>query len=535
MKFSAFSILLLVCILGAFLRFYKLDWGQGIFTHPDEYHIVISVNQLSFPNQMHPHFFSYGTGVIYPFFFAKEILQNVIPNVNVFLLGRVFSALFSTLTILIIYFLAKSFLKREWALLAAILTAVTPGLIQQAHFATPESTLTFFLLSTLLFTLRFVKNGNIVFLSVASVFLGLAMGVKITALLLFPALILGILMTLWSKKDRMIGALVLSPLLTFVTFIVTSPYVFLDYPAWRSSMNYESSVATGKLVVFYTRQFIDTTPILFQFEKILPFALGLGMFLAGMGGLIFLLIQSITRRKKEDILLLLAFLFLFIPHAFLFARWTRFLAPTFPFFALFTTLFLAWIAKKSNAVTALIGGIVLGTTILWMLAFLSIYLRSDIRMEASQWLESTAKPGDAFLIEGGNMIDVPLHGNYKKISLDFYNLEEDQTARQKIVDALSDSEYFLVQSRRIFLNHQRLPYLYPKTNTFYDGLFTGGLGFEKIAEITSYPQIGIGNLKIEIPDEQAEETWSVFDHPVIRVFKKNNQLAKEEYARFLEE
>ena len=64
MKFK-FLTILGVIILGAFLRFYKLDWGQGLFTHPDEYHIVSSVAQLSFPNQMNPHFFSYGTVTIY--------------------------------------------------------------------------------------------------------------------------------------------------------------------------------------------------------------------------------------------------------------------------------------------------------------------------------------------------------------------------------------------------------------------------------------------------------------------------------------
>ena len=99
-----FIILILIIVLGGFLRFYKLDWGEGLFAHPDEYHIVISVNQLVFPTQMHPHFFNYGTVIIYFDFFTKEFFQKF--NLNPFLIGRFYSAFFSTLTILSIYLIS---------------------------------------------------------------------------------------------------------------------------------------------------------------------------------------------------------------------------------------------------------------------------------------------------------------------------------------------------------------------------------------------------------------------------------------------
>jgi hypothetical protein len=53
-------------------------------------------------------------------------------------------------------------------------------------------------------------------------------------------------------------------------------------------------------------------------------------------------------------------------------------------------------------------------------------------------------------------------------------------------------------------------------------LFDGKLGFKKVAEFSSYPTIKLFNRKIfEFKDEEAEETWTVFDHPVIRVYKKD--------------
>lgn len=133
------------------------------------------------------------------------------------------------------------------------------------------------------------------------------------------------------------------------------------------------------------------------------------------------------------------------------------------------------------------------------------------------------------------MIDVPLRGDFQRISLDFYNLEDNLENQQKIVTALLQSDYFIIQSRRVFMNHQRLPHLFPKTASFYNAFFSGNLGFEQIKELHSYPALSFGKFSLEFPDETAEETWSVFDHPVIRVFQNKRRLSKENYAKIFEE
>ena len=65
---------------------------------------------------------------------------------------------------------------------------------------------------------------------------------------------------------------------------------------------------------------------------------------------------------------------------------------------------------------------------------------------------------------------------------------------------------------------------YPLLNEYYQRLFSRSgfaKGFEKVAEFSSYPKISLfGKTLLEFPDENAEETWTVFDHPVIRIYKK---------------
>lgn len=568
MKLKSLSILAIL-LLGAFLRFYKLDWTQGLFSHPDEYHIVGSVSQLSFPNQMHPHFFSYGTVIIYLIYFTQQLFMHLfrITNLhfldfNSFLIGRFYSALFSTFTIFIVYKICRSFMQTRFPYLAAFLVAITPGLIQQAHFATPESAQIFFLFGSLLFMLKFIKQGKILYLATAAIFLGLSLGVKVSSIVFLLPLTIAAISKLCPKNIsfktpilfikqafkillRFTGFMTIIIIFATFTLVIVAPYIFLDFSSFRGNLEYEGGLAIGKFPVFYTRQFIDTIPVLFQTEKILPFALGPFLLLFSFIGFLFALINLIKKPKIELALIIIGFLSLFLTNAFLFAKWTRFISPTFPFFAMFAAFLLEKLYLKSKFISKFLTLILLIGTLLWTIAFFSIYLRPDVRITASNWIEKNFSENSTILIEGGNMIDIPLGGNFNRIGFDFYSLEDDIQTRLKIAAGLQQADYFLVQSRRVFMNHQRLPKIFPITANFYNTLFSGNLGFEQIQEFHSYPMLQIvppfagsrfggRNWKLEFPDETAEETWSVFDHPVIRIFKKTQQLSIEDYAKFLE-
>lgn len=513
-------------IVGAVLRFYKLDWGQGLFTHPDEYYIVISANQLSFPNQMNPHFFNYGSFSIYLNYFTQQLLQPVTSNLSPFLIGRFYSALFSTLTIFLIYKICLFFMSKKYALLGALLTALTPGLIQQAHFLTPESNLIFFIFLSLYFLILFVKKLNSKFLFLASISLGFALGIKVSSAIFLLPIFLAIFLVFYKSLTSLISLTCLTILTSLLSFFIINPYLFLDFRSFLSSFRYESSLAVGSIPIFYTRQFINTIPVLFQFEKIYPYALGPALLVFGLAGFFWMIIDTIKDKKNQSLFFILnsSFLILFLSNAFLFAKWTRFISPTFPFFAIFSAFLLFKISQfKINKYFSLIlNSLFLILTILWTLSFFSIYLKDDVRFQASNWIAQNLTSGTVFL-EEGNMVDIPLPENFKRLSLNFYDLDENILTQKKLKEDLERSDYFIIQSRRLFANHQRLAEDFPVTANFYNQLFAGLLGFTEIKEINSYPQLSLLEWKIEFPDENAEETWSVFDHPVIRIFQKNDK------------
>lgn len=541
--------ILVILLIGAFFRFYKTDWGEGYFFHPDEYHIATAVSRLSFPVNLNPELFSYGSFTVYLIYFSKfglTLINQSFKDLNPFLIGRFYSAVFSALTIINIYLISKELFKNKiFPLITSFLIAITPGLIQQAHFSTPESVLTFWLTMSLYLWLKWMKDKNPRILYLSAISLGIAAGTKVTALLLSP-----ILMTLpfFSSKNffknffKKIKTSFFLFLVFFTSFFLAFPYGLIDFKDFKKTIDYEGSLALGKIPVFYTRQFIGTKPIIFQITKILPYTLGLGIFVFGLIGLFIIFtkaISSLIKRKGvkwQWIIVLLSFSFLFFPNSLLFAKWTRFINPTFPFFIIFAVYLIEFLSdqinnpRKKECLLYSLSIFLTLSTLVWTMMFFSIYTKSDVRLIATSWINKNIPQNSLILTETGNMLEVPLWGNYRKISFDFYNLEGNPIVKNQLIQFLTTSNYFIVQSRRIYMNHQRLPNQFPQTAKFYNSLFSGSLGFSEIVELNSFPKLG----SLEINDEKGEETWSVFDHPVIRIYQKVHPYPINYYAEILE-
>jgi len=61
---------------------------------------------------------------------------------------------------------------------------------------------------------------------------------------------------------------------------------------------------------------------------------------------------------------------------------------------------------------------------------------------------------------------------------------------------------------------------FPPTLNFFKGIFDGTLGYEKVADFSSYPSF----LGIRIADDHATEDWSVYDHPRVTIWKRHRTL-----------
>ena len=311
-------------------------------------------------------------------------------------------------------------------------------------------------------------------------------------------------------------------LLTLTFALIFSPHNLINYQDFLSSFRYESAVATGQIKVFYTRQFEGTVPYLFQAIKIFPYTLGWPIYILSLLGFIFL-----HWNDKRLNFVRLAVLIYFIPSGYIFAKWSRFTAPILPLMLIFAILLILEIIHRVSKIylknqkfyifiCRFAFCILIFNLILPGLLYLSVYQKSDVRFQATDWINKNIPENSLVLSETANVVDIPLtdNKNLDVISFNFYDLDENKSLQTDLKNYLSTADYIFVPSRRIFSNHPQKKY--PLLYQYYDNLFSGKSGFKQVAEFSS-----------GLNDEGAEETWTVFDHPVIRIYKRISNIKSQ--------
>ncbi len=556
--------LIIALLLGVFLytRFVGLDWGLPYPMHPDERNMSAALQDLSCPRGsslkecFNPHFFAYGQfplylgyGLVKAWHLVKGIASSPISFVEATLALRTIAAMASLLNL---YFLVrivhmvreKKHLDIASTVVTMLLFTFTPYAVQFSHFGTTESLLMALYTGIVYYSLRMLqsrKSDRALYL--AALLAGCAIASKVSSILFLAVPVVAIINAKDNAKILSIGMFLIFAGIAAIYF---SPHNLISYTEFRSAMMYEIGIGQGTVVAFYNRQFDHTVPILFHFTRIFPYVLGLAQLL------LFILAMLFLPYNKKFNLLRIAFFFFFLPSAFLYAKWTRFISPIMPIMTVFIAVGFLTVVQKLRMRLLYLGIILL---ILPGIAYLSIYKNNDVRFKASEWIKAYMPAGAKVLSETANVVDVPLvfkpgmtMPNYEIASFDLYHVDSDEQLADNLERLMATADYIFIPSRRIYTNNtcyryingevfdsertmllqgyrkntcQKLRETYPRINDYYDKLFSGQLPFIKVAEITSYPRISLfGKTLYEIRDENAEETWTVFDHPVVRIYKR---------------
>jgi YYY domain-containing protein len=121
-------------------------------------------------------------------------------------------------------------------------------------------------------------------------------------------------------------------------------------------------------------------------------------------------------------------------------------------------------------------------------------------------------------------------GPYRGLNLTLYD-EDTPEKLQQLLDTLDETDYISMSSGRLWQSIPRLPMRYPVTTRYYQLLFAGKLGFEKVAEFHSYPRL----FGIEFNDTLAEEQFTVYDHPKVLIYHKTADYDRAKVEAMLSE
>jgi len=524
--------LLLVFLLALALRLYGLNWDQGNHLHPDERFLTMVAADIKLPSSitqyfstshspLNPYnypqyqFFVYGT---FPLFLTKILASILSLNSydQIHFLGRGLSALFDASNVILLYYLSR---KR---ILPSLVYALMVLPIQLSHFFAVDTFLATFLLAT------YTALSYKLFFLAAFAF-GLALACKISALYFVPIIFIFLFI---HRPKKFLLITVCCLLITFITFRVFQPYsfsgLFTPNPQFISNLNELKQMAKPQIYFPPSVQWIGITPILFPLKNIIFWGVGLPF--------CFLFVFSIIKKTNNKLFIPLAWVsILLIAQGVQSNPMLRYFLPIYPALALVVTFHKSKIFK-----------LFLIFHIIYALSYLSIYSVPNSRVQATTWINNNIEPNEVITSE---YWDDALPLGFSKFQSKELHLYDPDTPEkwQVIDDQLASADYIIMSSNRLWSSIPRVPQHFPQTSKFYQDLFSGKLDFQLEKSFTSYPGFrlpiaqcfflgpsnypGVSNRWFETTscdnpgiyfrDDTAEESFTVYDHPQVLVFKKS--------------
>ena len=574
-----------IVLLALLLRFYGLNWDAGNSFHPDERQIMFHVTVLAWPTStaqfldpvhspLNPHFFAYGSFPLYLLASLGNILTRFFPTLGTFtnltLVGRVLSALFDSGTVLFTGLLALKITndstpgrRYAWnvALLAAALVAFTPLQLQLSHFYAVDTLLLFFVMLTIYACVCLIDTEKpIQWALLIGLGYGLALGTKSSAAPLAVPLLVAVVLR-WRKQDffTSLTSLLIASFSTIIVFLIAEPYALLDMPNFIQQVSDQGNLARGLLDLPYVRQFAGTIPYLYEAKNMFFWGMGIMLGLAISAGIAWICFQLWQHRGNDfnGWLVILSWILTYgIITGNFYVKFMRYMLPLYPFLTLLAASVLIAFARlpenytskiredshasrvqrsasvlRVMSISALV--LVLGGTLFQGLALLNVYSQPNTRIQASRWIYSNLPPHTVLTYEQWDdalPIAVDGHDPAEFTQLTYTNLDgqpttgldlysDDTIAKAQLLSRLLPTiDAITMPTDRLDKSIPRLPDRYPLTIHYYQLLFNGQLGFHLAAQFENHPNL----FSITLNDSNADESYSVFDHPTARIFVRDN-------------
>jgi YYY domain-containing protein len=387
-----------------------------------------------------------------------------------------------------------------------------------------------------------------------------------------------------------VRTLILGGVASLLLFFITTPYAFLDW--YRASPcnipfsflkfldnNYfacdigaQFDMVRGTSGLPFTQQYIDTTPYWYQIKQLSIFGLGLPLGILAWVSVAFTAGLTVARRNKGDLLILAWVLPYLLLTGYLQVKFMRYLLPLSPFLIIMTArmLFLTrdWFAEhRPNQITLVHWGIglLIVATGFYAFAYLNVYSQPHTAMRASVWINDNVPKGSIILQEHWEEQLPNLHGyrlgcgnQWDAMScMRMYDSDNvpGQSKITRVAEQLSGADYLVFFSNRLYGSIPRVPERYPQSGEYYRKLFDGELGYKLEYWEATYPELmGVSFVddtfaRPELPTPialgphrpasftinlgYADESFSVYDHPKVLIFKNQELLSTSETLRRL--
>ncbi len=556
----------IIITFGALARLTALDWDAMAGLHADERHMAFMVidaqrglkawaagtmplswTHMWFDSVLSPlnprqlsGFYVYGEApmLLVAFWLAHTGWQDW---TDAILYGRLLSALADCATMLLVFFIAARWSVSRWVpVFACGFYAAAPVALREAHFFTVDTLSTAFGVAAVYVaslwqappTLR--RNGALAVLM--GILLGLSVASKLSGAVFFAAVFFVICARLWVNRDwrfsPVAGQAFLCLFAALVTFRLANPFAFVGPSFWGVAIEprFLDDVAEQSRLANAGTGWV---PNWYWFERP-PFPQLLSdMFFWGLGPCfaISIVLGIVLGRRRLS-------LFHFAGAAFVVAvmmvlatyptPYLRYILPIVPFFAILAAALIDGAARYWRFALA---AVLLFGSALQAQAVVGMLMAPHTRVEASAYIWETEPSGSVVLNEAGWDETLPavirLPGDKEArwpfapgaYILENLQIQEPDTPAKvrRMAALLAKSDLLVESSQRFFRVMPRMSLRFPMTSRYYQMLEDGGLCFEKLREF--HRVLNIAGL-FDVDDSSAQESWFIYDHPIVRIFKR---------------
>lgn len=395
-----------ILILALWLRLWGINFGLPYLYQTEEYLTVNYALKMAGTRDLNPHSFIYPTLylyfmiIVYGIWFVIGKISGIYIDTHdfaisfvkdpttVYIIGRLFSALFGTLVVIGTYFLGKLLYNKRTGIISALMVAILPIWVRYSHYIKPEMCSNFLVVIYAIFLYKYYLTGEQKFFYYSGILLGLATSTKYLSL---PA---GILMPIiYFYRNKRINIFDkkfwLGIGLVTIFFVIGTPFSIMDLKTFARDIfghmkgpqiGLQRNIINGIIATLKDYIFMgNETPII--------------------GGICFLgVIYGLLKHSVKEVLLILVFLTYFLVNAtHYFPAW-GFLFTAFPFFIILGANFVDKMSQKTK----------LFYPIFFIFLLLSVYesIKIDIsfslldtRTLALKWIEKNVPFDSKILID----------------------------------------------------------------------------------------------------------------------------------------
>ena len=507
--------------------------------------------------------------------------------------ARLSIALLDTATIVLVFLLGRQVYSAGTGLVAAGWYALAMQPVKDSHFFTFDPAAATFLVLACLGSVLMLQDGRRgLGVVLAGIGVGLGVASKFSAVVSMGMPVLAGLIAVaaptaaWrtvplpvrSARSAAMAGLALA--VAVVAFALASPFSLLDWEQYRFAViDMQGDMVSGAFDWPFTRQYRHTLPYLYFLRQQLQFGLWYPLGMAAFVGCGWLILRAVAfatgparswwlrPRPGEWVVLAWVVPYFLLTGAFL-AKFNRYMIPLLPFMILlgaaWATRLLGWwgpvrsgirkrpvsdhggnplrgLGKSARLGWACIALVTAGSAF-WLAANIQgIYRNQHTWLDASHWIYANVEPGSTIMWElwddplpkavtdsKGEIRNTRTEG-YRHVAFGAFD-NDDPTKLASLTTSLAAADYVVYSSNRVHGSVPRLPERYPMTIRYYEAMWSGELGFKEVFRADSDPRLfGIG-----IGDDNADESWSLYDHPPVSIFQKQRTVTETEMHALLE-